>query len=462
MDEVCKLNIYRWRKIKFKEGLLWVLAVFFSLLVTQSQDYFSALYHNLYESPLGAIQVGLIYALLLTLPVVASTLFCKDLMKTQFIGVLLLIFSVYTIIRSSYPVSRPLDSAEKILLTVGALLISFAFARWLSRSAKRKLVSIFLIVALSWLISTPLIGLYQKYTTNENVIAFDIGNILPNPPRATVFLVLDELSPEVEGPIVDVLKADAHTLHQSEPLKAGENTINVIPGMFTHHRHDDVIPCSTNQLCGRSEFSFNFVSAADPKTDVVGVWHPYCNALGLRSCWRATFNQIVRPDEQVAVLTEVASKIPFIGRWLQTDRAKLELVRTIYANLRAQTERQAMAAPFWGQGGGLLYIHHLLPHPTGAGQAGSLASEYNHNVSVAAVFVKSLVRRLQTTFGNDFAVIITSDHPLRSFWCNQPAYANSHCKADVPAEGDRVPLLVLVPDRMVVRTPASMVGALAD
>lgn len=446
----------------FRKNLLWVSAVFFSLLATQAINYFSALYHDLYQSPQSALLVGLMYAVIFTLPVVVSVALFKSTKKTQFVGVVLLIFSIYGIIRSTYPNIRPLDGLAKIMLTGGAIVIAYAFVRRLSEGVKGRLISISLIVALLWMISTPLIGLYQRFTANAHLVAFDVRKIIPTPPKATVFLVLDELSPEFDQLIINALRADAHVLLRSAPLKAGKNTINAIPSMFTNDRHDDVIPCSSSQLCGRAGFSFNDVKAASPKTDVVGVWHPYCNAIGLRFCWRATFDQIVQPNERASVLIELLGKIPIVGRWFGSDRVMIELTEKVYSNLRLETERRAMQAPFWNQGGGLLYIHHLLPHPTGTGEVGSLTSEYHHNVKTAARFVEALVRRLQNNFGNDYAVIVTSDHPLRSFWCDQKMYKDDHCMADLPLEGDRVPLLALVPEGAAVHAPNSMVGALAD
>jgi hypothetical protein len=120
----------------------------------------------------------------------------------------------------------------------------------------------------------------------------------------------------------------------------------------------------------------------------------------------------------------------------------------------------AFQMPFWNRGG-VLYVHQLAPHPkmvTGL----PLNVEYRENVSSAAKFVQEIDVRLRERFGEDYILIVTSDHPLRtqSRWC-QGMYSSDDCLAKNPPEGELVPFLVKAPQGTRVSMPKSNIGVLA-
>jgi hypothetical protein len=96
-------------------------------------------------------------------------------------------------------------------------------------------------------------------------------------------------------------------------------------------------------------------------------------------------------------------------------------------------ERDLFGAPFWSKGG-LLYVHLLLPHPPSVSGETQLADAYAANVARAKELVFDVLGRLgQGPSRDDFALVITSDHHLRSeVWCKVEPYVRHDCQ--LPAE----------------------------
>jgi hypothetical protein len=128
-------------------------------------------------------------------------------------------------------------------------------------------------------------------------------------------------------------------------------------------------------------------------------------------------------------------------------------------SIRDAVAQYAFSAPFWSDGGGILYVHQLLPHPDGASTVLSLHNEYQLKMTQAVQFVSLIRNKLQKKFGNEYLLIVTTDHPLRtSMWCRKPAYDSVNCSKENFPETNNVPFMVLAPENVPVTIPATNVG----
>ncbi len=260
-------------------------------------------------------------------------------------------------------------------------------------------------------------------------------------PRNKVVLLLDELGDTAAEPIADRLRQLKLNVTTQSLTPAGQNTLNVIPAMFSGRSFDQARPCGRSSICSDANvLDFSKIRASRRDIDVIGLQHPYCDIKGLRYCavpdlphehgnvYRALANvylsRIKRsPEEGV---NETGSE-----GWPQSGIVQQQL-----AALRA--------APFW-KSGGVLYAHLALPHPPGVDGLHTLDVDYHDNIEKAAQLVQETVQKLQATFGDDFALLITSDHPLRAYWCASAYYRGSDCTVRPAYNAKQVPLIIASP-----------------
>lgn len=206
------------------------------------------------------------------------------------------------------------------------------------------------------------------------------------------------------------------------------------------------------------------LTAIDSNTDVVGFYHPYCSIQGLRSCWVATTDDFYLSHGGPSLINAVLKRLPLPGPTLKNpvNRQAMEGTEAFYY-ARKKIENKAFNAPFWVDGGGLLYIHQLLPHPPANEQSNSLYQDYMNNIADAGYFIEKIQHRLKETFGGDYAIIVTSDHPLRTsrLWCKRRPYSAGACLKNLPSEGNIVPFAVFAPRGSIVNIPDSNVGVFA-
>jgi hypothetical protein len=110
---------------------------------------------------------------------------------------------------------------------------------------------------------------------------------------------------------------------------------------------------------------------------------------------------------------------------------------------RSEIHRQSLAAPFW-KSGGTLYIHTILPHPPGPVAGHTLEADYEENLKQAATLAEDLLVRLEIVFGENFLLVVTSDHPLRpAVWCGPFRYAERECAQNARFSSAKVPLIAV-------------------
>lgn len=105
-----------------------------------------------------------------------------------------------------------------------------------------------------------------------------------------------------------------------------------------------------------------------------------------------------------------------------------------------------------------MYAHLGIPHPPGQGGVTTLDRDYASNIDTGRVLLSRWAGRLRAEFGENFSLVVTSDHPLRGYWCNSGVYKLADCKTRSEFQTDLVPLIVASPTRAAEPTIQSNVA----
>ncbi|WP_047244052.1 sulfatase-like hydrolase/transferase [Chromobacterium subtsugae] len=258
---------------------------------------------------------------------------------------------------------------------------------------------------------------------------------LASPSRNTLAILLDETGPEFTAPLLKAAQERQLRWASVVVPAAGANTVNAIPAMLTGKRFDNVAPCGPSWLCSPTRsLDFGQLYAGRPDLDIVGFWHPYCAIRGLRYCRRIA--GVFYPPPARSFLCSP----PYLPALLNCRPAAGSRDAAVDRLLAA-----AYAAPFWREGG-MLYLHLPLPHPSMETRE-NLRSHYLANLADASQVLGQLLDKMRSRFGDDFSVIVTSDHPLRTEgWCRpEREYHAADCGLGLPANRKRVPFIVISP-----------------
>lgn len=259
----------------------------------------------------------------------------------------------------------------------------------------------------------------------------------PNmPSQNTIVLILDELSASAAGPVVKQLQAAGLHVTASSIDPAGKNTINVIPAIWMRTNFDQSVACGPTQLCSTSNvLDFSKVKANSENIDIVGFYHRYCSIQGLRSCSFSPF-----PKKSAG--KELACSFPGLNGLEFLGCEASESDRKSFLALRDNMKKALMEAPFW-QKGGILFAHLLVPHPLMGIPLKTLSVEYSDNIIDGAAVVGLVAQRAKSVFGDNFRIIVFSDHPLRPvIWCGDKTYTALKCKPDSSQISNQVPLII--------------------
>ncbi|OHX19751.1 hypothetical protein [Chromobacterium sphagni] len=267
--------------------------------------------------------------------------------------------------------------------------------------------------------------------------------------RNTLVILFDETGPQFIAPLLQTAAGRKLRWADATVPAAGADTVNAIPAMLTGQRFDDVVPCGSRWLCSPTRsLSFDQLYAGRPDLDIVGFWHPYCAIRGLRYCRRITGVFYAPLARTFLCSPPYASMLlncrPPVG---SRDQALQQLLAA------------AFAAPFWREGG-MLYLHLPLPHPSMESEE-NLQAHYLKSVGQASQVLGLLLDRMRARFGNDFSVVLTSDHPLRTEgWCGPGReYQGPGCHTGLPVNKKRVPFIVISPSLPPLpRMPLTNVG----
>lgn len=260
------------------------------------------------------------------------------------------------------------------------------------------------------------------------------------PVQNTIVLLMDEFSANAAEPVANQLKSAGLHVASISIEPAGQNTINVIPAIWTRSNFDQSAPCGPTQLCSAGNvLDFSKVHASSDNIDIVGFYHRYCSIQGLRSC---TFAPLPKNN----AFTDLACSFPGVGhlKFMGCSSA-YTYKRKSFISLRKNIFNNTFKAPFW-KSGGVLFVHLLTPHPLMGIPLRSLNDEYNENILNSAETARLFAEKAKSVFGNNFRIIVFSDHPLRKeFWCAEKKYQEFGCKMDSSKISSQVPLIVATP-----------------
>ena len=305
--------------------------------------------------------------------------------------------------------------------------------------------------------SFPLIWFVQQNAFSNSVFSLNFVEVANLRPRATAIIVLDEASPELVGPVVKALERERVTVRTRTVQAAGGNTLNAMPAMLSGRRSDHPLPCGPGILCdegGNLDFSALHSSRAD--VDVIGYYIPYCKIRGLRSCEEIPYWSDGRLFEAVYNLVCVHLLRHLQCETLVADIDARLLRGTLLAYLqsaepnrgqwRSALRTQLDAAPFW-RDGGVLFAHIPLPHLPARTPSNDLLLDYSENMVEAADLLSRFLDQMLRSFGDDFVLVVTSDHSLRlGSVCREARYSSDHhCEQRMPPNLGLVPFVVVSP-----------------
>lgn len=335
----------------------------------------------------------------------------------------------------------PIGSLHKLLALFFALLVGF-FSLRIRFEMWRRIYSAAIVAGLIFIFSPWVLAVTTATTVYWPSPSHQPTTVAAPqiPAQNTIILLLDELSASAAGPVVEQLKEAGLSVAVSDINPAGKNTMNVIPAIFLRTSFDHAAACGPTQICSATKvLDFSKIQATSNSIDIVGFYHPYCAIQGLRSCFYESF-EITRPvGTELACSFPVFNKLPFLGCF---DASSSD--RTSMLAIRDNMQQALMAAPFWKQGG-VLYAHLLVPHPLMGIPLKTLSEEYADNIENGASMVRLVAEKAKLVFGDNFKIVVFSDHPLRpEIWCDL-TYVSVECKPDSSQISTQVPLIVAAP-----------------
>jgi hypothetical protein len=408
------------------------------------------------ESSYLLVAFGMLWILLITISgyILSRLVIYQNLNFTLIIFILILNLSLYKILLPyiNYNFIRP---NQRISLGLISILVAYWGAKYIDlnmavRIGKSVLVGSIIFVIYGY-ISSP----RENYLVKNDVL--NIDNISNVNTKANVIIIFDELSYEYDSSLRDILNNAGLNINYKILESAGKNTLNAIPSMLTTSRHDEVYPCGLDRLCGNNEFAFSLLRSYNFNLDIIGFYHPYCRIQGLRYC-KVTKRSDYEKNTLVASWNMVTCRVfGFLKIFKICNRESVEGIN-IYESYRNSVIKDTFNAPFWTNGG-TLFVHMPLPHPPGKIVGNDLLLDYIDNIDRAGDYLERLLMKLKSNFGNDFKILVTSDHPLRaSYWCNIEQYKNKRCEERLPSEKPYVSLILASPKMNAFKEPNSMIG----
>jgi hypothetical protein len=352
-----------------------------------------------------------------------------------FVG--LLAFSL----RSASHPSVALGSAARIALVASVAIAVFVLNRRLGEALNDRLMSAVALGSLAFLL-VPVAAKHFAPAPREWIAPTPDGT--PSHRRATMFLLLDEFAYTAATPLADDLRGAGLQVTYDALVPAGRDTQNVVPAMFSGFDFSNVRVCGMSALCsGLNMLDFSALRVRRGDVHVVGQHFPYCDIKGLKSCF-----QLPLPTSFRSMYRSFAEH--FLKRvGLHAPAFLAPAVRAVDQQrglLDAQT-RFISNSVFW-RDGGVMYAHLFMPHPPGLDGMSTLDNDYANNIQVTRALVDAYRARMQASFGKNFSIVISSDHPLRAYWCNAEWYGAKRCATRPEFKDSRVPLIVASPETL--------------
>ena len=411
-----------------------------TLLLLRKADW---IWSSLYFQHHTASEITFTFGLLLVLVIVCVALLCRVLgqattIKLINVGIaLLLTFVGFNYLKQLGLIPMQSNTLQKTLAVASAFTASLATLK-ISIDTWKRLYLAGIVGGMIFIFFPVVLA-----NTNASTVYWPSPSYQPPtvpapnmPSQNTIVLLLDELSASAAGPVVTQLREAGLHVTVSNINPAGKNTINVIPAIWMRENFDQSVACGPTQICSTSKvLDFSKVKASSENIDIVGFYHRYCSIQGLRSCSFSPF-----PIKSAGI--ELACSFPGVNELEFLGCGASESDRKIFLALRDSMNKMLMEAPFW-QKGGILFAHLQVPHPLMGIPLKTLSVEYADNITDGASVVGLVAQRAKSVFGENFRIIVFSDHPLRpELWCTDKTYMALKCKPDSSQISNQVPLII--------------------
>ena len=340
------------------------------------------------------------------------------------------LYFVATLLRPLFVSGDGIASSWKLVIGVGALILA-GFAAVRVAAVWSRLRAALLAMVLTASISTFVLAALLAPRIELLADSRDRH-------RPVVVLLLDEFSAGAAQELTNALATRRLEVDSWAVPHIGRNTLDAIPGIFSGSLLKNARICTGSAICNNtSVVDFARMRVERDDVDMAGIYHPYCAIEGLRYCV-----DLQRAPGQSATLSFLCgSPLHFlIGRWMGCNRAREDLP---VAEDAAAMNQKLFAAPFWARGG-LLFAHLMIPHPPSVSGEPRLEDAYRANLERASKLVLDVVDHLERgALRDDFTLVITSDHPLRSeLWCRTEPYASNDCNLPQSMLSPEVPFIV--------------------
>jgi hypothetical protein len=269
----------------------------------------------------------------------------------------------------------------------------------------------------------------------------------------TAILLLDEMNAEAALPVLSALRRVGANVQAATIPSVGVNTITVVPEMLGAAHVPTAKVCTANAICDATgQFDFRKLNfAPEQGFHIVGFFHPYCAAHGWVSCQRFA---LTSPGAFRSLACTFLRLVPVASSKLTCDW----MSQSSWLPFRERILDAVMQSSFWHQGG-VLFAHLPIPHPVGQHDYASLQADYDDNITVAAGYMADIWVVGRKTHGENFRLVITSDHPLRpNLWCSHVKYRRTGCAVQANSLPGKVPFIVASSHPIAYPIPTSNSG----
>jgi hypothetical protein len=426
--------------MRWREAALPALAATAALSVLAHDWIYSSLFFYLYEQwqIYGMVAAPFGFIALVTWAGAKISSEQPALRLVDTVSLLFLIAFAFMSLRQQGYLFGGLSVYSKLAWVVGSLWLAWWLPRRLSEDLRVRLRWAIVTFGVLFLVGPAAVSRLGLQVNLKLGSYFSDASPASN--TNTLILILDELSASGAQPILQKLREHGHEAMAKELVSSGEHTISAIPALLIGTAFNKARTCAPSALCSSGGmFDFSRQVVARPKVNIVGFFHPYCEMKGLAFCAQHAVNGF--PN---ILLGYACSMVAVFSGGHRFEVCEAPLLPIAQAELlRAEIRSQAQAAPFW-KDGGTLYVHTMLPHPPGSVAGQALDADYAENLKKSADLAADLALQLETTFGQNFLLVITSDHPLRpTIWCGPHRYVERGCAESVRFQPLKVPLIAV-------------------
>lgn len=421
------------------------------MLLSRAHWVFSNLYHGgqLVENISLAIAALLGVVMLMLVPI--ATMLPVKVAETalRILTVSVAVYVFWPAMRALPIVPQELSAIYKVGLIGGVLTLAALTAIKLSPELWRRMQGALVLAGI-------------LYVASPMAVARMTDPLVLQMPRqgALVVLLLDELNADAGAQIAAAIALEGGEPRTHSIKAVGSSTITVIPELLGGPHMPQARVCSPTAVCDPSGI-FDFSRLRFEPTDrmhIVGFFHPYCAASGLASCVDLSV-----PNSAPPIIDLICS----FGRILPGQKASdcVWFESRSWQTFRMRARDTMLLSPFW-QEGGILYAHMPFPHPPGNLEGAGLAADYADNLQLAANTAAQVWKRGRARFGNNFRLVVTSDHPLRpELYCRHEKYLETGCNITPSTFPGFVPYIEVgeeTIDRSIIRDNASLFKRLSS